>query len=57
MLAVQSSASLLWYFDDPLTVPMTARAGTILVVTPSASSAFGAAATSLAFLSSVSLAS
>lgn len=57
MFSVQSSASLLKNFDDPLTVPVTARAGTSFVATPSPISAFGAAARALAFLSSASLAS
>jgi len=44
-------------FEDPSRVPTTARAGTGLVETPSSNSAFGAAAYSLAFFSSASLAS
>jgi len=41
MFSVQISASLLKNLDDPLIVPVTARAGTILVETPSLYSAFG----------------
>jgi hypothetical protein len=41
------------YFEEPLRVPITARAGTVFVV-KSSFSAFGAAASSLAFFSSAS---
>ena len=57
MFSVQISASLLKNLDEPKIVPVTARDGTSLVDTPSPNSAFGAAAKTLAFLSSASLAS